>query len=219
MKVYEEPYQLRLPRDPNRSEGLHLSDVLRDLAFKSRLLDTKYDKPVEDEGSEMMQLGMAWEDYLAKYQHKECDFHPGEVLYQGIAMSPDAVQLVDDEDLADTMEIDTDSLVLREYKLTRKSSRGFKDELRMQSKKCLLWLWQIKAYRYALNQTCKSVCCDTAFLHVLFVNGGYGFGGMSVPEYKIYRLVFDAEDLENTWAMIQSHAACMKEGGRDGERR
>lgn len=225
MKVIEEPFQLRLPRDGNRSVGIHLSEILRSLAFISKVLDIKYDTPLDENNSEMMQLGLALEDYLALYQHPEIAFHPGELMLDGIAMSPDGISIVDSEDYACTIGVEEGTFILHEFKLTRKSSRDFKESLRMRAKKCLLWLWQIMAYRYALNKRVEGdQVCLVAKLHVWFVNGNYSRDDKdpeAMPRYKIYRLVFTAEELQENWTMITSHKEQMLESGQlvEGESR
>lgn len=212
MRVTEEDFQLRLPRDSHRSRGLHLSDILRDLALKIGVLAAKFDTPIVDEGSETIQIGLAWEDYLAKYQHVDVEFHPGELLYEGIAMSPDGIGVETVEDLTDVV-ID-DAWVLWEYKATRKSSRDFKEMIRLKSKKVLMWLWQIQAYRHAMNMTVvpSGCACRVAKLGVMFLNGNYSKDfddPESRPTYKLFRLEFTQEELDNNWEMIMSHARSM----------
>ncbi len=219
MRVYDVPYQLRLPHDGSRSVGIHLSEIIRDLAFQMGVLDKKFDTPVEDSNTHMMQLGIAMEDYLAKYQHPEIEFHPGELVLDGIAMSPDGFSvLTDSEDYMDITGVEPGTLILHEFKLTKKSSRDFKEGLRLQAKKCKMWLWQIMAYRYALNRMADpGQECFIAKLHVWFVNGNYSRADddpESGPSYKIFRLVFTPEELEQNWNMIVSHCAGMKEEGK-----
>lgn len=215
MKVQEELYQLRLPRDPNRSPGLHLSTILRDLALRSGVLDAKWDTPMEDRGSELAQIGLAFEDYLARYQHPEIEFHPGELKMDGISMSPDGIQCVDNLDLAEVLRVDMHSYVLSEFKLTKKSSRDFKESLRLQAKNTKLWLWQIMSYRHALNQ-CTDYVNNLAKLHVMFVNGNYSRKDEDPeanPTYKIFKLYFESEELANNWAMVKSHRDFMRSKG------
>lgn len=212
MRVREEEFQLRLPRDGSRSKGLHLSDILRDLALTSGVLASKYDTPITEEGSEVIQIGLAWEDYLSRYQHQQVEYHPGELHYEGISMSPDGISVESVEDLTEVV-VD-EAWILWEYKCTRKSSRDFKDMLRLRSKKVLMWLWQIQAYRHAMNKTAvpRGSACGVARLGVMFLNGNYSkdFDDQeSKPTYKLFRLEFTDEELESNWAMIMSHARSM----------
>lgn len=219
MIVREEPFQLRMPRDSHRSPGLHLSSILRDLAFKTGVLDAKYNTPdnTDDLSSTTMMVGLAWEDFLAAHQHPEITYHPGELKLDGIAMSPDGISIADDEDYAEWLRVDVDSYILHEFKATRKSSRDFKRKLEIRDKKTLLWLWQIAAYRHALNRIAPKQACLSAKLHVMFMNGDYsrdGDGGM--PQYRIYILDFSEQDLANNWEMVISHRdemAAEMEGG------
>ena len=232
LKIQEDFFQLRLPQDGNRSVGTHLSEILRDLAFKMKVLDKKFDTPIEDSNTHMMQLGLAMEDYLAKYQHPEIEFHPGELVLDGIAMSPDGIStLTDSEDYSDLVGVEEGTLILHEFKLTRKSSRDFKESLRLQAKKCKMWLWQIMAYRHAFNCIAgPGQECYIAKLHVWFVNGNYSRDDSdpdSGPSYKIYRLVFTPQELLENWQMIVSHCSEMRIEGKlqyeqklqDGEQR
>src|SRR5579872_2926841 len=141
-----------MPRDPKRSKGRHLSEILRSLAFLSGVLDPKYDTNNEEGNTISMQLGLSWENYLAAYQHPEISFHPGELSLDGIAMSPDGYSVADDQDYADRLMVEQGTWVLHEFKLTKKSCRDFEEKIRNREKKALLWLWQIMAYRYAYNK-------------------------------------------------------------------
>lgn len=216
MKVIEEDYSLRLPRDPNRSAGVHLSDVLRSLAFMANILDAKYDIPIEESDSTLMQIGLAWESYLAAYQHPEIEFHSGELFLDGIYMSPDGVSVVDDEDYADVIRVDKGDYLLHEFKLTRKSCRGFRELVKKRHKKALLWLWQIMAYRHAMNQLAGGECY-VAKLHVMFVNGNYSYSDSdpeSRPTYKVYRMHFTEQELQENWDMVIAHRDWLVENGK-----
>lgn len=211
MKVREEKFELRLPRDGKRSGGVHLSEVLRSLAFKTGVLDSKYDVPLDESNTVAMQMGLSWENYLAEHQHPEIKFHPKELKLDGIAMSPDGYSVIDDEDYADRLRVEPGSFILHEFKLTKKSSRDAKEAIRNRSKKYELWMWQIKAYRHALNklleeegETPNGICK----LHALYVNGNYSRDDSdpeSHPAYKIFVLEFTQEELETNWAMVLDH--------------
>lgn len=81
MKWIEENAKLVLPKSLGRSVGLHISEVIRDYAVESSVLDRKWvtEAAIEDQDTNLMQVGLGWEDYLAKYQHPEIEFHPGEL--------------------------------------------------------------------------------------------------------------------------------------------
>ncbi len=239
MKVWEEKHNLKLPQDKTRSVGLHVSEIVRDLAFHSKVLDDKWVRvEVEDSNTNLMQVGMGWEDYLAKYKHHpEIEYHPGELYVDidnlcecghyhsshnpdcalcsccnfnavRVYMSPDGVSLVDPEDYADVFTYASD--FLHEFKFTKKSCRDFASSLRVESKPTLMWLWQIKAYCYAMKTL-------AAKLHAMFVNGNYSYDETdpeSAPQYKVYRFQFSQDELDRNWRMLVAHAQYMILNGR-----
>ena len=71
MIVTERRIQLRLPRDPKRSKGLHLSDIIRSLAFRRGIMPPEFHNSNIDEGT--AHEGVAWEEYVSKYHHPEID--------------------------------------------------------------------------------------------------------------------------------------------------
>jgi hypothetical protein len=200
VKVREEVVELPLPRDESRSPGRHLSSILRDLAFKTGVLDPKYNNPVEDGDTTLIQLGMAWEDYLAAHHFGNIQYHPGELRLDGIAMSPDGIEDVGGE------------WVLWELKLSKKSSRDFRDKLRLSHKSALLYLWQVKAYRHALNQLFPAHRSNSIKLDITFINNGYD-RSPDAPntEHKLFTLEATDAELRENWQMVLSHAASMEE--------
>lgn len=237
MKVYTERFQLVLPKSHGRSVGMHVSDIIRDLALNGGVLDPKWVKGIalEEQNTNMMQLGLAFEDYLGSTQHPEIEFHPGEMYVDvwsvcsscgkekadhsfieddghvfaalRIYLSPDGVSLIDSDDYAELFKFSCH--FLHEFKLTKKSSRDFAQALRTHEKKVLMWLWQIMAYCYA----CKTLA---AKLHVMFVNGNYSRNEddpESMPKYDIFRLEFSQEEIDTNWAMLTTHARRMIQHG------
>ena len=200
MKVREETVELPLPRDKSRSLGTHLSSILRDLAFKTGVLDAKYNNPVEDGDTTLIQLGMAWEDYLAAHHFGNIQYHPGELLLDGIAMSPDGI------------EADGEAWILWELKLSKKSSRDFRDKLRLNHKSALLYLWQVKAYRHALNQLFPAHHSNIIKLDITFINNGYD-RSPDAPntEHKLFTLEVTPAELRENWQMVLSHRDGMEE--------
>lgn len=201
MLVEEIQFNLVLPQDGTRTPGLHLSDVIRDLAVKSGVLDAKWLQA--DLSPMMMMLGLAWEEWVSK-QHSEVVFHPGEVIRDGILMSPDGVTLLGGELSIVRSDSRHGKTRVNEFKYTRKSSRGFDEALRKGSKKVWMWLVQIMSYALALDAL-------EAFLHVLFANGDYNReDGEGNPEYRIYRLLFSRIELVRNWEMVVRHKERMK---------
>ena len=215
MKVYEEPFNLKLPKTKGRSRGVHLSQILRDLAFSRKVLDRKWDVSIEESDTTLMQAGLAWENFLAAYHHRDIEFHPKELYLDGIYMSPDGLSCCLDDDLASTMQIEMFSWILHEFKLTLKSSRDFATKLKLKSPKVLQYLWQVMSYRYGYN-ILNNETCNVAKLHVLFVKGDYNKDTEAdkLATYKIFRLHFRQEELEENWEMILNHKGEMKRHGR-----
>lgn len=227
-KVWEEKHKLVLPTSHGRSVGLHVSEVIRDLAFNGNILDKKWARTeaIEFQDTSLMQVGMAWEDYMEKSgQHEEIEYHPCELAVKTkicavcgdwadehfehdhehktltIFMSPDG------------FTFDADNVLLaylNEIKFTKKSCRDFGTGLRMGSKKSIMYVWQIAAYL-------KGTGTLAAKLHVLFVNGNYSYDDTD-PEngtvYKIFRIEFTEEEIDSNWRMLESHAREMVKSGK-----
>lgn len=219
MRVRVEPYELRNPSDPNRSVGLHLSTILRDLALMTGVLNSKYSSQEGIEGSATVAVGFAFEEWAARNLHPEMVFHPEELHLDGISMSPDGLTLSDLDDVTDDMAVEPGTWILNELKTTRKSSRGFLETLQSGGNKAKLWLWQIMAYRHALNQLYPEQSCLVAKLHVLFLAGDYSYSGTPESEthYRIFRLEFTPEELAKNWRMILAHKQALEEEGRINE--
>lgn len=224
MKVFEETLKLRLPKSEGRSAGLHVSEVIRDLAFKGKILDAKWksELAIEEQDTHMMQIGLSWEDYLDRSgQFPELEFHPGELkvrcgccCYCG--NEPTECQCPNYRELIIYMSPDgliwSDGVLafLAEIKFTKKSCRDFASGLRMGSKKSIMWVWQIAAYL-------KGTGTLAAKLFVMFVNGNYSFDDKD-PESgavkKCFRLEFTEEEIESNWRMLVHHAREMIRAGR-----
>lgn len=200
MIVEEIQFEIVLPVDENRSAGIHLSDVIRDMALSAGVLDKKYD--TEEMDKVLVLLGIAWENEIVK-QHPDILFHPGEFTKDGLPGTPDGICVVDGD--LSIAGYDPVSWRVHEFKYTRKSSRGFLQHLESQSGKVWMYLVQIKCY-------CRLLDTTEAWLHVLFANGDYSFDAS--PEYRIYKLVFTPEEIASNWKMITSHHRRMQRQGR-----
>lgn len=201
-RIKEVPFKLILPRDSNRSTGLHVSDIIRDLALQAHYLDKKYADSDIDEDPELVLLGMAWEKEIL-LQHPEIHGHPGEFVVDGIAMSPDGV--------SESQHYPFD---LHEIKLTKKS-RPKTVNLIMTVPKWWMYITQMKCYLRALESR-------QAFLHVGFVNNSYAFlrgrDNVDVNEammaYRIYDIKFTWEEIRDNWTMIKNHEKTMRRQGK-----
>ena len=163
-------------KDGSRSKGVHLSDILRAIAFESGLLNKKYQDDGEDSDGTKVALGLAWEDWVSR-RIDGISYHPGEFESDGIAMSPDGISF-DPDDVPRVHEI----------KLTFKSSnRELADEF--------LWMHQVRSY-------CRVVGTQRATLHVYWVNGDY----RSCPTFNgVYDIEFTSSELEETWRMVTQY--------------
>ena len=173
-----------------RSGGLHLTDILREIGlkigvFKAEDLEQDIDTLiVAQKASEggcdhlvRVAVGLAWEDWISR-QIPGLSYHPGEIVLDGIAMTPDGIVWT------------KNSTVVHEFKATWKSMRKPIAEQ---------WLWwsQLKGY-------CQGVGTRHGVLDVLWVNGDYRGSG---PQYMAYQVEFSGEELEANWKMVTRYAA------------
>lgn len=159
-----------------RSPGLHVSEIYRDLAIRAGLLDDSDDNPPPNNHTT---LGFIWETVIEKALRNllpDGVTRPGEFIVDGIACSPDGVDKF---------------WRVHEYKCTWKSSNHD-----IQDKKHWMWMVQIRAYCYVMNAT-------RARLHVFFVNGDYRGSG---PQLKVWDLEFTQRELDENWKMLVNHA-------------
>jgi hypothetical protein len=183
---------------PPRSPGLHFSDIresiLKDITPKKRAKRfTRSESPEatnEQRGEgesdargplfhNYIQGGFTFEHALERslVERRAGIFRPGEIVKDGIAMSPDGICI--------------DDWTLEEFKFTWKSSNGAPEDPKFWG-----WIIQMKAYCHALE-------INRARLRAFFVNGDYK---AKTPEYKVWQFVFTDEELHENWQMIVQHA-------------
>lgn len=196
----------------DRSPGLHLSDIIRDIAIRTGVLKIK---DVIDEVAnlsltpyqieELARLpefaadpnftvaacwrifcGLAFEEYWAA-THPELIFHFGEVSRDGIAGTPDAVWPTWLDLGGGNTIARPGPEVLCELKFTWKSTNNPNN-----------WMYeaQIKSY-------CKMMGIRRARLTILYVNGAYG---PFEPQVRIIDYEFSDQELNENWTMIVRHA-------------
>ena len=175
--VVVDPTSLLRPDEPIRSQGLHLSTIIRSMLVD--LDPVKYDpgKPMD---LLRIEAGFAFERALEQGLSKafpQLHTHPGEFWIDGIVCSPDGYDL--------------ETLTVHELKCTWKSSN-----YPIEDRRFWHWLVQIKGYCSALNTL-------SAVLWVFFVNGDYRNSG---PQLKRWDLTFDALELAENWQMLCNHA-------------
>lgn len=170
-----------------RSEGLHLSDILE--SVQQALEPRDYDSEGRD-WDPYRKLGFIWEKALKKaYLQSALDqgdlIDPGEITKDGIAMSPDGLNLTGH---------------LEEWKLTWKSSNRV--EQHGIDGAFPRWFWQMKAY-------CLGLGTDVAILRTFWVNGDYKWmrgGEGSGPKEECWKFTFTDRELLDNWAMLTNHA-------------
>jgi hypothetical protein len=195
-----------------RSAGLHVSEIIRDVAIRGGLLKVekvrvgkRVETWVEDElDGSLLVLGLAWEAWMAGLR-KDMVWQPAEQQVDGVYMNLDGLTV--DSGAADNGA----AVVVEEFKATRKSSE-VKGEARNVAGEWM-WIAQIKSY-------CRAVQTTRARLHVLYVNGNYRFseeGGK--PTYMRYELEFTEQELEDSWAVLMRAARRMMVERLDGQTR
>lgn len=164
-----------------RSPGLHLGRIIGAL---DQARGTKYPESSEQTKQTYFSMGFMWETFLSNIfldtaikKAAGVLVRPGELVSDGIAMSPDALDLSD--------------YVLEEYKATWRSSIHPIDDKRFWA-----WIVQMKCY-------CRALGTYRARLRVFFVNGDWRSSG---PQVRAWSFQFTPRELEETWAMCLNHA-------------
>lgn len=158
-----------------RSPGLHLSQIIRWMAIKMRIL--KPGDPLEEDLPNLVALGMAWEEFAATL-YPDMVWQPGEVQDDGIYMSPDGIStlaVAKPKGYAATLE---------EFKYTSKKVRSAG-----QLKEEWLWMQQLMNYQLALG-------ADLSRLHVMYYQGNWE--GRREPVYMRYLIQFEKSELESS---------------------
>ena len=128
-----------------RSEGLHLTPIIYDIAIKLGIMKPSSDS--EDGKAEFFERGFIFEDLLSHVFATRMALRIGEITLDGITGSPDGLGEWESR------------LVVEEYKCTSKSlSRPIEDNW--------MWVTQVKAY-------CHMVGVPKAIMRVLYVAGDY----------------------------------------------
>jgi hypothetical protein len=170
-----------------RSEGLHISSVIKDLMAKSGLKTPKssWNMPTTQSVGFIWEeaLFLSWEDRLsrafASLLGKEMGWYgTGELLLDGIYMTPDG--------------LDPNNEILQEAKCTWKSVKN-------QPMDNFSWMCQTKGY-------CKVLRINRVMFHVLYLVGDYKNSG---PIYQPWLITFKPHEIEENWQMILNHKEFM----------
>lgn len=198
MLVEELEATLSLPPDrAPRSEGVHVSAILRSIAGRQGILRKEFveDFSLVDLGDEewwasldsvnrlRIAIGLAWEEWYVRTLPHVLN-HPGEMFVQGIYMTHDGESL----DVIMSSRGPQYCLVLHEFKTTSKSTRTVGD---LSSQ--WMWIAQAKAY-------CKGLGARIAFIHVLFLNGDYSYPMR--PILKIFKVEFTQAEIDDNWELM-----------------
>ena len=215
MIVTEVRVQIEVQRDPNRSGGLHASQIIRAAGIRGGVIKSWGDEDgsipdddgpglrlFDDDAALRIMMGLAWEAEVFK-RNPQMIAHPGEYHLDGISMSPDALvwdtgTVAEPEPEAEIpdgpLPVVTTGWDGRwrvvEIKLTYKSARRAVEEF-------WAYLTQMKMY-------CRAVGTTAAELHVCFVCGDYG--RPIRPMYKCWRIEFTELEIEECWEQMLAHA-------------
>ena len=195
MKIVELPSdprlveQLALEQNPSRSQGPHVSNVIRwiDNHAIHQGQRKDYNELTDAERVRMGAYttgGWLWEEIVRKALVPVLGgqlHHVGEIGLDGITGTPDGLWVNGQE-------------WLEEYKATwRSSRRPLETDFRT-------WLWQIKSY-------CHMLRVSRARLRAMFVNGDYRDSG---PQIKQWEMEFTQRELEENWLMIVNNSRAME---------
>jgi len=182
--LHEHPYPTH-----KRSAGLHLTDILRQIAIQTGMLT---DEEQADLMPLRMFLGMAWEQMCVRL-YPEIWWQPGEVERDGVVGSPDGYSC--------TFQTDDDNEgVIEEWKYTAKSMRikggsaGSHKDVTTET----LWMWQVMGY--CAMHPCRPTL---ARMHVCWTNGDYTYP--LTPRYIRYLVRLEESEIENVWKMVVSN--------------
>jgi len=137
-------------------------------------------EPHDNDTRMQWEKGYRWEKILTLGFGEDAAIRIGEVVLDGIAMSPDGVAYHDPAQLIPIVE---------EYKCTSKSSlKSPTDNWK--------WMMQVKGYCKALGST----KCIFRILHVRDF----------IPVYAPWELVFTQDELDENWQAILNHKRVME---------
>jgi hypothetical protein len=201
-----------------RSEGIHLSRILRARAVEKGILPATVAGDLSltelggndewwaglDTASQLrIAIGLAWEEWYIPHLGDVTD-HPGEMQVDGIFMTHDGESL----DVIITPDDSIDNLPISEQAKLYLDGCGKKPGPRTvlalhevkatyKSTKTVgdlrdqwLWLEQVKGY-------CKGLGTTIAYVHVLFVCGDYKYP--ITPQLKCWRIEFTQAEIDKTW--------------------
>lgn len=189
------------PKTP-RSEGVHLSSIIRCIAIENGILSkTAAEELSLVDAREItdpvavlrISIGLAWEQYYIPEilaQTQGVVDHPGEMYVDGIYMTHDgeAVSVIITADHGTLW-----GMACHEVKATYKSTRTV-GTLETQ----WLWLAQMKGY-------CKGLGTRFAFMHCLFLCGDYTYPIR--PLLRCWQIEFTQDEIDANWSLMTDYKA------------
>lgn len=178
-----------------RSEGVHLSGIIRCIAQEQGILTKDDDEVlslrdvrdiVDPIAVLRISIGLAWEQYyISQVLPAEGVIdHPDEVLLDDIYMS------------ADGMSYNGKAAVIHEAKATYKSTKTVGDLSKQ-------WMWRAQMMGY-----CKGWNTRFARLHVLFLCNDYQWP--MVPSLQVWDIEFTQQELDENWDLMTSYKEYME---------
>lgn len=223
MLVSAQPVQLILPVGAPRTPGVHLSSVIRCIATETGILkpeweeDTSLIEPdsqswwatLPPDAQARISMGLAWESWYIPSQLPDVIDHPGEMVMDGIYMTPDGEELT-------TLFIDcrqVHALKLHEVKCTYKSintvlgkdwrryvlgGETFDSNLSPLGPLTSQWMWMAQTKGYCYGAGTRFVD-----LHILFVSGDYSYPIRPVP--LRCSIEFTQDEIDSNWELMTSY--------------
>lgn len=168
--------------DEVREEGVHLGDVTHSLKSRSGL---GYKGKGFQDMNLTPEIGLLWERVLSLVMRDKYAMRPPQIQEDGIWMSPDGIG-PDPEGKV--------PLVVEEYKATWKSTRRSPAE-------DFSYMVQVKSY-------CRALDTHVAIMRIFYIMGDYKGSG---PIYRVARLEFTRQELDQNWAMVLKEKERMEE--------
>ena len=171
--------------DPDRPTGLHVTDVIRDMAIRTGLLKVAPHGDDSDDASWTMEVGLLFEDQLElalsrQLVDEKVLQRPKPMCVDNIWMSPDALL------------IESDGLVVVEYKMTKKSlAKPMIDPT--------FWMWRMQVGAY-----CRAVETTLCRFYIVHMVGDYRTERQATP--RVVDGVFEPHVLSEQWSAIVNHA-------------
>jgi hypothetical protein len=201
MKTTEIPVIITLPPSKiPRSEGLHVSAIIRCVATETGILSPQVAEEVtlvdvreitDPVALLRISIGLAWEQYFIPEilgPLMGVVDHPGEMILDGVYMTHDGESV--DLFISETGNSLYEEII-HETKATYKSTRTVGD-LATQ----WMWMAQVKSY-------CLAKKTNKAMLHVLFLCGDYSYP--ITPQLKCWLIEFSEDELTDNWSLLMAY--------------